>query len=271
MPLRRDRDIDHHPPIPCWFCRRPMSVAKIVREGIILGRDQRRGGPERLFMCPACLKDNLCEETRRGRWFASPRLSGSLLELLFAKLPGGAPEEVLEALSWYRENEERRRLFFLQDGDQRYQGLSILKRLWPWLHPAEAGPRRRAARKGPARETGGSWAGGPGGPGRRPPSDGPAGGPRRPPRGERARRGSGGPAGTSDRRENQTRPEPVTPWDILGLQPGSGPEEIRKAFHRLAVKCHPDKVHSLGEEFRAMAHVKFQELKEAYDALMGRR
>ena len=49
------------------------------------------------------------------------------------------------------------------------------------------------------------------------------------------------------------------------LRPG------RRAFHRLAVQYHPDKVYHLGEEFQAMAHVKFQELKRAYDALMERR
>jgi len=45
---------------------------------------------------------------------------------------------------------------------------------------------------------------------------------------------------------------------------------VRRAFHRLAVQYHPDKVHHLGEAFQAMAHVKFQELLRAYDSLMNR-
>jgi len=45
---------------------------------------------------------------------------------------------------------------------------------------------------------------------------------------------------------------------------------VRRAFHRLAVQYHPDKVHHLGEAFQAMAHVKFQELLRAYDALKER-
>ena len=246
--MRRQDQIDRHPPIPCWFCFRKLSVAHIVRDGIILGRDAAHGGPERLFICPFCLKENLCEETLKGRWFASPRISVGLLEVLFSKLPGMASEEVIQAISWYREHEDRRRAFFLRDGDDRYVGKNFLLSLWPWGgEPRGTPPRVEGKRAGAASSSS------------RPSASG-----------ERPRRG---PASgeTPPRRPRADRPSVVTPFEILGLTSGAGPEEIRKAFHRLAVRYHPDKVHHLGEEFRSMAHVKFQELKRAYDALMSRR
>jgi DnaJ-domain-containing protein 1 len=226
--MARRTDPEKQPPIPCWYCWRPIPVARILRDGIILGREEERGGPERLLICPSCLKENLCEETPRGRWFASPRIAIGLLDLLFSKLPGGTTEEILQAISWYRENEERRRFFFLRDGDRRYGGTSFLDKLWPWSKPVKPA---RPARPKPAPE-------------------GSREGPRTPP-----------PAAE--------RPRVVTPWEILGIPAGASREEVRRAFHRLAVRYHPDKVHHLGEEFQAMAHVKFQELKRAYDALIA--
>ncbi len=257
---RRDR-IENHPPIPCWFCWRPLLVTKIVQDGIILGREEEQGGPERLFICPSCLKENLCEETPKGRWFASPRISVGLLEILFSKLPGAASEEVLQAISWYRENEERRRYFFLRDGDRRYMGKNFLLNLWPWWNQKEVPRRKRTW-------TEADWASESinfeqADTGKRSSSSrshGPS------PGTEKARSRKPPP------RETQAeRPRIITPYEILGLRPGANAEEIRKAFHRLAVQYHPDKVHHLGEEFRNVAHVKFLELKRAYETLMSRR
>jgi DnaJ-domain-containing protein 1 len=251
--MPRRSDIENLPPAPCWYCFRPLPVARIVRDGIILGRDEARGGPERLFICPSCLKENLCEETAKGRWFASPRISVGLLDLLFSKLPGVTSEEVIQAISWFRENEERRRWFFLRDGDRRYVGKSILEMLWPWS-AGTAGGRRGSPRARPSGRKGAE--------------------------GSREREGTADAAGTSGSRRPggrpdggagspAERPKVITPYEILGLSPGASPDEVRKAFHRLAVRYHPDKVHHLGEEFLAYAHVKFQELKRAYDALTG--
>ncbi len=248
-------DADRHPPVPCWFCKRRIPIDLVLRTGILLGRETARGGPQRLLICPSCLKENLCEATRGKRWFASPRTTVSLLDVLFSRLSGpDAAEEVLQAISWYRENEERRRIFFERDGDVRYSGgaMSFLRKLWPWsTEPETASRPPPRAEKGPGRPKTGAGKAEAGGRGR----DG------------RAERD--GSAGQRSRRS--PRPERsaiVTPFEILGLGPVASPEEVRKAFHRLAVQYHPDKVHHLGEEFRAMAHVKFQELKRAYDALM---
>src|SRR6185503_18716388 len=116
MPYRDEAE--SKPPVPCWFCGRLLSMSKVLRDGILLSREASRGGPRRLVLCPWCLKENLCEETAKKRWFASPNVSLSVLDILFSQLPGGATEEVLQAISWYRENEERRRWFFSHDGDR---------------------------------------------------------------------------------------------------------------------------------------------------------
>ena len=54
------------------------------------------------------------------------------------------------------------------------------------------------------------------------------------------------------------------------MKANASPEEIRVAFHKLAVQYHPDKVHHMGEDFQKVAHEKFLELQEAYKRLSSR-
>lgn len=56
-------------------------------------------------------------------------------------------------------------------------------------------------------------------------------------------------------------------YEILGLQPGASPEEIKSAYRKLSMQYHPDKVAHLGEEFRRVAEEKMKELNEAYQHL----
>lgn len=59
-------------------------------------------------------------------------------------------------------------------------------------------------------------------------------------------------------------------FEILGLSPGADFEQIKKAYRKLSMKYHPDKVAHLGEEFRKVAEEKMKEINQAYHALKQR-
>lgn len=224
--------------LECWFCSNRFTSRHVLRDGILRSRTERAGGPYRLYCCPECNRENLCEKSLGGRWFASPNCKLTVLDSLFTQVldPDGA-ETILAALGWFRENEERRRYFFERDGDRRYAGRSLLARLWPWGPRQETAGRqsRRTAPREPRPDTP---------PRAKAPADPPP----------RARAGS----------------RVLSPWEVLGVREGATEAEIRAAFHRLAVRYHPDKVHHLGEEFEEMAREKFLALKDAYETLLAR-
>lgn len=56
-------------------------------------------------------------------------------------------------------------------------------------------------------------------------------------------------------------------YEILGIQPGASPDEIKRAYKDAIKKFHPDKVHHLGEEFRKIAEERVKEINKAYEAL----
>lgn len=60
-------------------------------------------------------------------------------------------------------------------------------------------------------------------------------------------------------------------YKILGVESSSSDDEIKKAYRKMAIKFHPDKVAQLGEEHQKAAKEKFQQIQDAYEALKKRR
>lgn len=54
-------------------------------------------------------------------------------------------------------------------------------------------------------------------------------------------------------------------YAVLGLEKGAGMEEIKKAYRKLCLQYHPDKVGHLGEEFKRVAEEKMKEINVAYN------
>jgi len=58
---------------------------------------------------------------------------------------------------------------------------------------------------------------------------------------------------------------------ILEVDRTATDEEIKKAYRKMAMKYHPDKVAYLGEDIRKAAHEKFQKVNESYEKIKKER
>ena len=61
------------------------------------------------------------------------------------------------------------------------------------------------------------------------------------------------------------------PYTVLGLTSTATDEEVKKAYRRLAMKYHPDKVANMGEEIKKNAEAQFREINEAYEQIKTAR
>jgi DnaJ like chaperone protein len=66
---------------------------------------------------------------------------------------------------------------------------------------------------------------------------------------------------------------PKTDWayDVLEISSAASNEEVKKAYRKMAVKYHPDKVSYLGEEVQQAANEKFKKVNEAYNLISTER
>jgi len=60
-------------------------------------------------------------------------------------------------------------------------------------------------------------------------------------------------------------------YKILELAPDATDEEVKKAYRKMALKYHPDRVTHLGEDVQKAANAKFQELNAAYNEIKKHR
>ena len=60
-------------------------------------------------------------------------------------------------------------------------------------------------------------------------------------------------------------------YKILEIEKSATDEEVKKAYRKMAVKFHPDKVAALGEEVQKAANEKFQKVQQAYETIKKQR
>lgn len=71
--------------------------------------------------------------------------------------------------------------------------------------------------------------------------------------------------------KNMFIPDTDSSYKILEIDQSSSNDEVKKAYRRMAMKYHPDKVSHLGEEFRKTADEKFKKVNEAYEKIKKER
>lgn len=59
--------------------------------------------------------------------------------------------------------------------------------------------------------------------------------------------------------------DPNWAYTALEIEPTASDEEVKKAYRRMAMKYHPDKVNNAGEEIKQQATEKFRTINEAYE------
>lgn len=60
-------------------------------------------------------------------------------------------------------------------------------------------------------------------------------------------------------------------YTVLEIQPTATDDEVKKAYRRLAMKYHPDKVSQLGPDVQEAAKAKFQAIQDAYEQIKKER
>jgi len=69
----------------------------------------------------------------------------------------------------------------------------------------------------------------------------------------------------------QFRPSNDSNYRILEIEPNATDEEVKKAYRKMAIKYHPDKVATLGEDVQKAAEEKFKAVNQAYEAICRER
>ena len=65
--------------------------------------------------------------------------------------------------------------------------------------------------------------------------------------------------------------DPSWAYKTLEIEPTATDEEIKKAYRRMAMKYHPDKVNNLGDDMKKSATDRFRTINDAYESLKKAR
>jgi DnaJ like chaperone protein len=60
-------------------------------------------------------------------------------------------------------------------------------------------------------------------------------------------------------------------FKILEIESTATDDEVKKAYRKMAMKYHPDKVRGLGEQHEKSANEKFLKVQEAYEQIKKER
>lgn len=71
--------------------------------------------------------------------------------------------------------------------------------------------------------------------------------------------------------QNMFHRERDSDYKVLGIEKSATDEEIKKAYRKMAIRYHPDKVAQMGEEYQKGAKEKFQKINDAYENLKKSR
>ena len=69
----------------------------------------------------------------------------------------------------------------------------------------------------------------------------------------------------------QFRPSNDSNYRILEIDPSASDDEVKKSYRKMAIKYHPDKVATLGEDVQKAAEEKFKAVNQAYEAICKER
>ena len=61
------------------------------------------------------------------------------------------------------------------------------------------------------------------------------------------------------------------PYKVLGINSNASDDDVRKAYRKMAMKYHPDRVAGMGEEMQRNAADQMKEINQAYDEIKRRR
>ncbi|MEO8069075.1 MAG: TerB family tellurite resistance protein [Flavobacteriales bacterium] len=67
------------------------------------------------------------------------------------------------------------------------------------------------------------------------------------------------------------KPSASSAYEILEVERTATDEEVKKAYRRMAMKHHPDKVAQMGETVQKAAAEKFKKVQDAYERIQGER